>query len=109
MSCLLNSPVISTSKMLSLLSEGRRAITRQLRRTTLGTCATFFVDNQLAKLRLARGNIEVESGAAHKDLKLDDSIAYIQRVHREYLEVAGLARFSGRVAEVGPGDNCGVA
>ena len=40
---------------------------------------------------------------------LDESIEYIDRVFRDYLKYGKLTRFHGRVAEIGPGDNFGVA
>lgn len=95
--------------MPSVLTAGRRAVTHRLRTTTAGTCAVFALDNQLAKLRLVRGDIGTDSGAAHAAWDIEASLAYIDRVHGEYLAEAGLAGFGGRVAEVGPGDNCGVA
>ena len=40
---------------------------------------------------------------------LDESLDYIERVYADYLTYGGLEGFSGRVAEIGPGDNFGVA
>ncbi len=93
----------------SILTSLRRAVTRRLRRSFIGGCAVFFFDNQLAKLRLVRGDIGTDSGAAHADWDVEDSLRYIRLVHGEYLEQAGVPGFFGRVAEVGPGDSCGVA
>src|SRR5665213_2549392 len=91
------------------LTKIRRAITKRLRKTTIGTCAVFMVDNQLAKLKLVRGNIGSDSGMAHEGFKLDESLAYIDWVYGDYRNEAGIDRFYGMIAEVGPGDNCGVA
>ena len=84
-------------------------MTRRLRRTVAGTCLVFVVDNLLGKLRLARGDIESYSGALHASLDTAGSLAYVRQVHLEYLDEIGLPAFHGRVAEVGPGDSCGVA
>lgn len=46
---------------------------------------------------------------AHADRDPDSSVAYIDEVFEDYKHYAGVSRFYGRVAEVGPGDNCGVA
>jgi len=35
-------------------------------------------------------------------------LAYIEEVFNDSKRYSGVRRFSGRVAEVGPGDNCGV-
>jgi SAM-dependent methyltransferase len=53
-----------------------------------------------------------EVGATHRNLDLEQSLAYIDQVCEDYLEYGGLApsRLQGaRVLEVGPGDNMGVA
>lgn len=86
----------------------RRAATRRLRRSIVGGCAVFFVANLLGRMRLVRGDLGCDSGAAHADRDIEDSLRYIQMVHREYLEQAGIDRFHGQVAEVGPGDSSGV-
>jgi len=64
-----------------------------------------FVDG----LRLRAGDIETESGMAHATEDLERSIAYVEGVRAGYLARAGVDRFSGAVAEIGPGDNFGVA
>lgn len=94
--------------MTGLLHRLRRSATRRLRRTFLGGCAVFFVDNLLSGLRLAHGRLDTESGAAHATWDVEESLRYIRLVHREYLEQAGIPGFFGRVVEVGPGDNSGV-
>jgi SAM-dependent methyltransferase len=48
------------------------------------------------------------SGAAHADRSTEDAVAYIVSVFNKYKSAAGIARFHGRVAEIGPGDSCGV-
>lgn len=75
----------------------------------MAACALFVLDNQLAKLRLASGNLNTNSGMAHDGLKLDESLAYIDWVYGDYRNEAGIDKFHGRIAEIGPGDNCGVA
>ena len=41
-------------------------------------------------------------------LSIDSSLTYIEKVFNDYKYYSGVQRFKGRVAEVGPGDNCGV-
>jgi SAM-dependent methyltransferase len=86
-----------------------RAATKHLRKTTVGACALFMLDNQLAKVRLAYGDLNTNSGMAHDGLKLEESLAYIDWVYGDYRDEAGVNKFYGRIAEIGPGDNCGVA
>ncbi|MBL6612740.1 MAG: methyltransferase domain-containing protein [Reyranella sp.] len=63
----------------------------------------------LAALRQAFQDVaSTRSGAAHANLDLAQSVAYVEGVHASYLRWSGLHRLSGRVAELGPGDNSGV-
>ena len=84
-------------------------VTRPLRRSVVGNCMIFAVHNQLGRLRLIGGRIESDGGMAHARLRLDESLAYIRMVFDEYKREAGVEHFAGRAAEIGPGDNCGVA
>jgi SAM-dependent methyltransferase len=59
--------------------------------------------------RLRRGRIATRSGTRHAGLSHDQSLAYIEGIHRDYLAYAGRDRFTGTVAEIGPGDNFGLA
>jgi SAM-dependent methyltransferase len=48
------------------------------------------------------------SGAAHAENSVGDAIAYIEKVFQDYKSAAGVERFCGRIAEIGPGDSCGI-
>jgi SAM-dependent methyltransferase len=87
---------------------GSAAVTG-LRRTTLGACALLMLANQLAKLRFAYGDFSNKSGMAHKNLAVSESLSYIDWVYGDYRDEAGIDKFHGKIAEIGPGDNCGVA
>ncbi len=50
-----------------------------------------------------------DSGMTHLRSTLDESMKYIQTVFKDYKEYGSVTRFYGKVAEVGPGDNFGVA
>ena len=80
-----------------------------VKRSVALTCLYYLVDDWRARRRLARGNLATRSGARHAALSLDVSLDYIDRVFDDYLTYGGLKGFSGRVAEIGPGDNFGVA
>ncbi len=80
-----------------------------LRRTYLGNCALLLASNYATKVRSLTGMAASGHGSTHARLTKEQSLEYIERVFREYKEVAGIDRFGGRIAEVGPGDNCGVA
>lgn len=59
--------------------------------------------------RMRAGNIETDSGATHAEFSLNQSLDYIEGVFADYKRYGGLDRFHGSVAEIGPGDNAGVA
>ncbi len=80
-----------------------------VKRSIALTCAWYLLDDWRARRRLAAGRLETTSGARHAALDLAASLAYIDRVHADYLAYAGIDRFTGTVAEIGPGDNFGVA
>jgi SAM-dependent methyltransferase len=71
-------------------------------------CAYYLVEHELGGLRGTATEFETDSGTAHAGLSIDASIEYIERVFEDYKRYSGVDRFHGRVAEVGPGDNCGV-
>lgn len=48
------------------------------------------------------------SGAAHAEHSVDESIEYIISVFDKYKSAANIAYFEGKVAEIGPGDSCGI-
>ncbi len=60
-------------------------------------------------LRFQMGQPETESGATHEKLSDEDSVRYIEQVYSDYKRYGKLDRFYGTVAEIGPGDNLGVA
>ena len=80
-----------------------------VKRSIFLTCLYYRLDDWRARRRLARDDLATRSGTRHAALSLDESIEYIDRVFRDYLEYGGLTRFHGRVAEIGAGDNFGVA
>jgi len=45
---------------------------------------------------------------AHADKSISGSLTYIREVFADYKHYGGVEHFYGRVAEIGPGDNCGV-
>jgi hypothetical protein len=83
---------------------------RRLVKKTFVLCISYYLmDDLLCRLRLAEGNIDTDSGMAHRHGNLQNSIKYIEEVFADYRTYAGVEVFHGRVAEVGPGDSSGVA
>ena len=71
--------------------------------------ASLVITDYVYGLRYLMGWVSSGSGMAHADSDLDSSIGYIDEVYSDYLRYAGIAAPYGCVAEIGPGDSCGVA
>ena len=73
------------------------------------TCMYYIINDLLAQQRLKRGNLLTTSGSRHTDLDVTGSLQYINRIYHDYLTYGNISGFIGNVAEIGPGDNFGVA
>lgn len=73
------------------------------------SCLYYLFDDWRTGRQIARGNIETESGARHNLLSTKESTSYIRKVYNDYLAYGRVQKFKGRIAEIGPGDNFGVA
>lgn len=71
--------------------------------------AYLIVSEHLYALRYTLGWVGSGSGMAHARSDVQESIDYIDEVYGDYLAYAGISKPFGSVAEVGPGDSCGVA
>ena len=80
-----------------------------IKNNTKLTCAWYVFDNWLAGYRLKKGNLKTTSGSRHSGMSLEDSVNYIDKVFADYLDYGKIHNFYGTVAEIGPGDNFGVA
>lgn len=85
------------------------SISAFIKRHTSLACAYYILDAKRTQWRLGRGDIATVSGTRHSGLSLEESLAYIEKVHRDYLAWSGRPALTGRIAEIGPGDNFGVA
>jgi SAM-dependent methyltransferase len=84
-------------------------ITRaKLKKVYALNCAAKLLSEYRARLRLMTGDIATDSGTLHAPFTAEQSLNYIEAVFGDYKRYSGIDRFRGRVAEVGPGDNCGV-
>lgn len=84
-------------------------VKRLVRSSVSLSCLAYMADDWRYGRRLKSGRLDTVSGTAHAGLPLDQSLAYIERVYSGYLAYAGVERIGGIVAEIGPGDNSGVA
>jgi SAM-dependent methyltransferase len=82
---------------------------RILRKNVPATCLAYMVDDWRAGRRLAVGNIETLSGTQHTTMPAEESAAFLETVYAAYRCHSGKDRFSGVVAEIGPGDTLGMA
>lgn len=87
----------------------RSIIAKGVKRSVALTCAYYLFDDWRARRHLARGDLSTRSGSRHAHLDLDASLAYIERLHADYLAYGGIERFEGVIGEIGPGDNFGLA
>lgn len=54
------------------------------------------------------GYLQTDSGTTHTDLAIEKSCAYIEGVFSDYQRISKVSCFTGKVAELGPGDSAGV-
>ncbi|MBW4621965.1 MAG: class I SAM-dependent methyltransferase [Cyanosarcina radialis HA8281-LM2] len=71
--------------------------------------AAFVADDLIWGLKLATGTIGSDTGATHLNLSESESLSYIEEVFADYKKYGTVDKFYGSVAELGPGDNAGVA
>lgn len=73
------------------------------------TALAYIIYNARIPLRFFFGRIKTSSGTTHATLNIDESVKYIEDVFRDYQTVSGCTEWKGKIAEIGPGDNEGVA
>ncbi|HEV2524699.1 MAG TPA: methyltransferase domain-containing protein, partial [Gammaproteobacteria bacterium] len=54
------------------------------------------------------GYLATDSGTTHSDLSVEESLDYIENVFADYQRISHMAKFIGKIAELGPGDSAGV-
>ena len=60
-------------------------------------------------LKQRLGHIQSDSGSTHRAVPVEKSVRYLEDVFNDYLTYGDLDHLAGTAAEVGPGDNAGVA
>ncbi len=86
-----------------------RLLIRQFYKIFLGRVIFLIKEDVKAGIRYKQGRIETDSGTIHQSFSITESVDYINNVFADYIQYSGKNSFSGRAAEVGPGDNSGVA
>lgn len=69
----------------------------------------FIADDLWQGLCMKMGKIDSDSGTIHSTYSTEESIKYIEEVFNDYKIYGEFEKFYGVAAEIGPGDNAGVA
>jgi SAM-dependent methyltransferase len=81
---------------------------RTLERWPYLKALAFVAENAFWLIKLRVGRIRTRYGT-HRSLPLQESVDYIEKVFADYVRYGEVRRLHGKVAELGPGDNAGVA
>lgn len=85
------------------------SLSQYIKRTIPLACAYYVIAGWKRRRQLRRGVVSTKSGMRHAALNVDQSVAYIESVWHDYLTWSMRPALSGRLVEIGPGDNFGVA
>lgn len=69
----------------------------------------YLVDDYWQGIKNSLSITRTLSGTRHLNYQTQESISYIENVFNDYKVYGSISHFRGRVAEIGPGDNAGVA
>jgi hypothetical protein len=69
----------------------------------------YVVDDTGWGMRERLGRIQSDSGSTHRAVPIEKSVSYVEDVFNDYLTYGSIDHLAGAAAEVGPGDNAGVA
>lgn len=80
-----------------------------LKRYPSAKISAYIIDDFIKGLKLSVGKIGSGSGSAHFRTQSEaESVAYIESILKDYKQIGEIEKFSGTVAELGPGDSAGV-
>jgi SAM-dependent methyltransferase len=89
--------------------SAKSLVKKSMRGSVFLTCAGYLAHDWYVGREMRRGKIDSDSGTFSRDFDVDRSIKYVENVQRSFLTSTGLAGFGGQIAEIGPGDNLGLA
>lgn len=100
--------------MVRPLFKTRLAEAKARTKSLLGTwpmakAVAYVADDAMWGLSQRLGRIQSESGSTHRALAVEESVGYVEEVFNDYRTYGALDGLGGTAAEVGPGDNAGVA
>lgn len=87
----------------------QQTLKSQVKRFPFIKISAYIVEDFIKGLKLSVGKISSESGSAHANYSEEESLTYIESALQSYKTNGNIEKFSGTVAELGPGDNAGVA
>ena len=90
------------------MNKLKNSLVKAIRSSMFLSCAYYFATNLWINMRYRMGRISTDSGTIHSSLSFQESLDYIYEVFTDYKRYGGITAFYGRIAEVGPGDSCGV-
>jgi SAM-dependent methyltransferase len=103
-------PLPGTGAARALTGATAKAKTKALLgRWPAAKALAYVADDFIWGLKTRMGRIQSESGSTHRALTVTESVGYVEDVFTDYLTYGGLDHLRGTAAEVGPGDNAGVA
>ena len=86
-----------------------KSAARQALKSSFGVASLcYVVSDAYTRLAFAAGHIQSDGGTPHQGRSIDESVEYVHTVFADYKTYGGVDRFEGKIAEIGPGDNCGV-
>ena len=87
----------------------KNILKHKVRGSVILTIVWHLVNNLRHHIKIKIKDHSTASGSTHATLSVKDSIRYIEGVFSDYQQISGRKNFSGRIAEIGPGDCSGVA
>lgn len=87
----------------------KETIKKIIKKSLYLSAMIYIIYNIRAHLKLLFKNHTTHSGTTHAVASIEKSVEYIESVFFDYQKVSGKKEFSGRIAELGPGDSSGVA
>jgi len=93
----------------SSLTRVKSTVKTALNRTPTAKAFAYVANDFTRGWKQRLGHIQSESGSTHRNLEVEESVRYVEEVFNDYIVYGNLDEVRGTAAEVGPGDNAGVA
>lgn len=87
----------------------KETLKRMIKKSLYLSAAIYIIYNICSHLKVIFKNNTTCSGTTHSIYSTEESMQYIESVFFDYQQVSAQKKFTGKVAELGPGDSSGVA